>query len=323
MLVEPTRRFCCKDRLGKGKERLDYALEALDLLCEAVEPPQGDLDYIHYFCGNTEISEDLKELEPKRITFYKSTVALIRAYANISDELQTAGYSNTQIARIKYSVDKYLKAREIVRKASGESLDLKAYEADMRHLIDTYIEANEPRKISVFDNMSLLELMVKTGIAYAIDNGLKELKGNNDAVAEAIENNVRSRIIKEHLNDPAYYDKMSVLLNEIVESRKARAIEYEEYLKQIAELAKKVTAGQTDDNPAQLNTPGRRALYNNLGKDEALALKVDEAVKLVTPDDWRDNQAKENVVKSALHRVLQDIAEVERIFLIIKQQKEY
>jgi type I restriction enzyme R subunit len=35
--------------------------------------------------------------------------------------------------------------REIVRKASGESLDLKAYEADMRHLIDTYIEADEPR----------------------------------------------------------------------------------------------------------------------------------------------------------------------------------
>ncbi|EQD69081.1 hypothetical protein B1A_07040, partial [mine drainage metagenome] len=28
----------------------------------------------------------------------------------------------------------------IIRMASGETLDLKAYEADMRHLIDTYIE---------------------------------------------------------------------------------------------------------------------------------------------------------------------------------------
>ena len=38
----------------------------------------------------------------------------------------------------------------------------------MRHLIDTYIEADEPRKISPFDDIGLLELIVKTGIADAI-----------------------------------------------------------------------------------------------------------------------------------------------------------
>jgi predicted metal-dependent hydrolase len=42
------------------------------------------------------------------------------------------------------------------------------------------------------------------------------VQGNKDAVAETIENNVRSKIIKEHLNDPAYYDKMSALLDEII-----------------------------------------------------------------------------------------------------------
>ena len=86
----------------------------------------------------------------------------------------------------------------------------------MRHLIDTYIEADEPRKISPFDDMTLLELIVKTGIADAINSLPGGLKGNKDAVAETIENNVRSKIIKEHLNDPAYYDKMSALLDEII-----------------------------------------------------------------------------------------------------------
>ena len=62
--------------------------------------------------------------------------------------------------------------REIIRKASGETLDLKAYEADMRHLIDTYIEADESRKISPFDNISLLDLIVKSGIATAIQGAL-------------------------------------------------------------------------------------------------------------------------------------------------------
>ena len=128
----------------------------------------------------------------------------MRAYANIADELERAGYSAADIARIKQQLDHYLNVREIIRKASGETLDLKAYEADMRHLIDTYIEADEPRKISPFDNMGLLDLIVKTGIANAIATQLGGLKGNKDAIAETIENNVRRKIIKEHLNDPAY-----------------------------------------------------------------------------------------------------------------------
>src|SRR6185437_15067697 len=40
-----------QDRLEKGRERLDAALEALVLLCEPVEPPKADLDHIRYFCG--------------------------------------------------------------------------------------------------------------------------------------------------------------------------------------------------------------------------------------------------------------------------------
>jgi type I restriction enzyme R subunit len=336
-----------QDRMSKGRERLDNALEAVALLCEPVLPPKGELEHIHYFCGNTEIPEDLKAHETQRAAFYKAMVALVRAYANISDDLARAGYSDADILRIKQTIDRYLKLREIIRNAADEKLDMKAYEADMRHLIDTYIEASEPRTISPFDDMPLLELIVKTGIASAINSLPAGLKGNKEAVAETIENNVRSKIIKEHLNDPAYYAKMSALLDEIIAARKAKAIEYEEYLKQVAELAKRVEAGQAEDTPKQLDTPGRRALYNLLrqgaaadgaphvaepaahydvaGKGDALAmaLKIDETVKHTRPDGWRGVQAKENVIKAALYGILQDVAEVERIFLIIRHQKEY
>jgi type I restriction enzyme R subunit len=312
-----------KDRLSKGRERLDQALEALALLCELVEPPGGELEHIHYFCGNTEIPDDLKEREPQRVALYKAVAALLRAYGNIADELEAAGYSEADILRNKQELNRYVKLREIIRRASGETLDLKAYEADMRHLIDTYIEAAEPRKISPFDNLSLLELIVKTGIADAINNLPDGLKANKEAVAETIENNVRSKIIKEHLNDPAYYEKMSALLDEIIAARKAKAIEYEEYLKQIAELAKRVEAGQSEETPEQLNTPGRRALYNNLNQNEEMAIKIDETVKRIRPDGWRDVQAREQVIKAALYDILQDEAEVERIFPIIKRQREY
>jgi len=337
-----------QDRLKKGKERLDNAIEALALFCEPVESPKGELEHIHYFCGNTEIPADLQEREPQRAALYKATVALVRAYANIADELEPAGYGAVDISRIKKQLNHYLNVREIIRKASGETLDLKAYEADMRHLIDTYIEADASRKISPFDNMGLLELIVKTGIAHAIAMQLGGLKGNKNAVAETIENNVRRKIIKEHLNDPAFYEKMSALLDEIIAARKAKAVEYEDYLKRIAELAKRVEAGQAEDTPEPLkNSPALRALYNNLKKPEGtppqadraaeaqaeykvavdsslnLALTIDAAVKRVRPDGWRGVQSRELVIKQALYGVLRDAAEVERIFLIIKAQREY
>src|SRR3989449_6918961 len=254
----------------KCGSRMNQELEALALLSEPVYPPKGELEHIHYFCGNTEIPEDLAGREPQRAALYKAAVALVRAFANIADELEAAGYSEGDIRRIKQELDHDLKLREIIRKASGESLDLKAYEADMRHLIDTYIQANEPRKISPFDDMSLVELIVKTGIADAIAQQLGALQGNKNAVAETIENNVRSKIIKEHLNDPAYYEKMSALLDEIIAARKAKAIEYEDYLQRIAALAKQVEAGQADDTPEALKeSPALRALYNNLKKHDA------------------------------------------------------
>lgn len=331
-----------KDRLEAGRVRVNDAVEALSLLCEPVEPPKGDLEHIHYFCGNTEIADDLKIREPRRIALYKAVVALVRAYANVADELEAAGYTTEQIEQLKSLQKHYLNLREIIRKASGETLDLKPYEADMRHLIDTYIEAQAPRKISPFDGIGLLDLIVKTGIAEAIAERLGDMKGNKESIAETIENNVRSKILKEQLIDPAYFAKMSALLDEIIRLRKEKAIEYEDYLTRIAEVAKKVSAGKADDTPTELRTNGQLALYNNLkdyvrtntvqepvtpyaGRTIALdtALKLDMVIKAKRPDGWRGVVAKEQMVKQLMFEVLQDINEVNRLFAIVFAQKEY
>jgi type I restriction enzyme R subunit len=336
-----------KDRLAKGKERLDNALEALAMHVEPVQPPKGDLEHIHYFCGNVEREADLKEREPLRAGLYKATAGLVRAYANIADELEAAGYSKAGIERIKKDLDRYLKLREVVRHAAGETIDLKSYEADMRHLLDTYIDASEPRKISPFDDMPLLELLARTGLDEVIAKLPEGIRSSKDAIAETIANNVRSKIIKDHLNDPAFYARMSTLLKEILADLRARRKEYAESLRRLVELAKRVQAGHAEDMPATLDTPGKRALYNNLpevlaqvpprlaadpaypygpnAKDHALALalRIDQAVKTKRPDAWRGVHAREQAVKQALHDVLGSEEAVERIFPIIKQQAEY
>ena len=104
-----------QDRLKQGKERLDNAIEALALLCEPVEAPKDELQHIHYFCGNTEIPSDLKEREPQRAALYKSTAALVRAYANIADEMERAGYGVADVSRIQQQLKHFLNVRDIIR----------------------------------------------------------------------------------------------------------------------------------------------------------------------------------------------------------------
>jgi type I restriction enzyme R subunit len=324
-----------KERLAEGRERLDAALEAMEVLCEPVLPPRGEFEHIRYFCGNTESADDLATHQPHRIALYKAAAALVRAYANIADELPAAGYSDAEVASIKQRVERGVNLREIIKRASGETIDLKAYEADMRHLIDTYIEADEPRKISPFDDVPLLELIVKSGIAEAINSLPDGIRSSKEAVAETIANNVRSRIIKEHLNDPAYYERMSQLLAQIIADLKAKRLDYATYLTQIADLARKVYAGRGDDTPQQLRTPAMRAIFNNLPptvcgdgssvEDKiTLSMAIDETVRRVRPDEWRGVNARELLIKQALLPLLNnDHDEVERLFAVIRQQGEY
>jgi type I restriction enzyme R subunit len=295
-----------ENRLDKAKEDLEDAREAVIALCEPVQPPRDQMAYGHYFCAETSgDATQLKDNEPKRLKLYKFVASLIRAYAAIANELAEAGYSPKEIEKIKAEVDHASKVRDEVRLASGDYIDLKAYEPAMRYLIDTYIRAEESEKISAFDDMSLIQLIVERG-PDAAEQKLKAILKRDEAVAEAIENNVRKLIINESPVDPAYYDKMSRLLDALIEQRRKGVVSYKEYLQKIAGLTKDATlpGGATGGYPASMQTAAQRALYNNLGKSEALALAMDSAVKPLLQDGWRDNTIKTRAVRLAIRFVL-------------------
>jgi len=312
-----------KDRFVKAKERLDNALEEIALVCEHVAPPKADLDYIRYFCGNPENPEDLKANEVKRTSLYKQMVILIRAYANIAADLPAAGYNQQEIDGIKSALDNYLRLREIIRNASGETLDMKPFEADMRFLIDTFIQADDSQRIDPFGNQSLLDLIINSGMAEAISNLPAGIRNSQEAVAETIENNVRQKIIREHLIDPAYFEEMSQLLNTIIVELRENKINYQEFLQRMADLANRVSNPVRDDMPRSIQSAAQQALYNNLGKNEALSLACDSAIRINKLADWKGDEKKERIIKGALFEVLKSEDEVERIFPIIKKQTEY
>lgn len=309
-----------KDRLKVAADRLEVALETVEALCENVPNKKSDLDFIKYFCGNTENEGDLKANEYKRMALYKAIVEYIRAFANMTTDFELAGYGEKEIKHFKDRLDFYLNVREVIRIASNEIIDLKVYEADMRFLLDTYIRAEESEVISPFEDISLLDLM-ETDMGKAIDSLPNSVKVNKEAVAEVIENNVRSKIVEEHLLDPKYFDEMSVLLTELIEARKRDSIVYQEYLLKMAELIKMVNKGQKDDIPKSLNTKGKVALYHTL-EDEELALVCDREVQYAKQEGFRDNLMKQRKVKNAIKRVVNDDILAEQVYQIIEQNKE-
>jgi type I restriction enzyme R subunit len=118
---------------------------------------------------------------------------------------------------------------------------------------------------------------------------------------------------------------MSELLDALIKQRREDAIAYEEYLLQVVELTKAVKnpAGGVS-YPATLNTPARRALYDNLGKDATLALAVDAAVRDHRQDDWRNNAFKVKKVKNAINAALNgDVERTDVMLELVKNQHEY
>jgi type I restriction enzyme R subunit len=312
------------DRIAKARERLEDAREVIKALCEPVALPRDTLAYIRYFCAKDTTNKDaLKENEPNRVELYKYTASLIRAYANLANELSEAGYTPQEIEQIKQEVDYYVKVRGEIKLASGDQIDLKAYEPAMRHLIDTYIRADESRKISAFEDITLIQLIVERGV-----DGLKDLPqgitSNKEAMAETIENNLRRLIVDERPTNPRYYDKMSALLDTLIQERQKQAQEYEQYLARIIELVGQALNPMGEAAyPKSLNTRGRRALYDNLDKNEQLAIKLHTVIQQTKKDGWRGSKIKEREVRYAIRSILQDEDLTNQILDIVKKQDEY
>ncbi len=264
------------NRIDQARGDLDEALETIRALCEPVEPPKNTLQYQHYFCaiepGN---AEQLKVNEPKRVELYKAVAAVTRAFANLANEMTDAGYADAQAAAIKAEIAHFANVRDEVKLGAGEDVDFKQYEAGMRHLLDTYINAKPSEVVADFKDTGLIQLIVKLGAA-ALEKLPEGIKKDREAVAETITNNMRKVIIDEHAMNPKYYDKMSQLLDAILEERKKGALRYKEYLARLLEQAAKLGKGESDTGyPKWADNGARRALVDFFFPAAELAVEID------------------------------------------------
>ena len=337
-----------KNWLVEGKKKLDTAREALKYLCEPVSLPREVEQFIAYFCGDANNPESLAATEPLRISFYKSVVAFVRAFSAISNYLPEAGYSDDDARVINQEVENYTEIRSAIKKFSGEELDIKPFEADMRHLMNTYIQADPADPLGEVDKYSLVEMIIQTGIHDAIAKKLNDKgKLTRNSIAEGIINNVRQTIIRDQLTDPRFYKEMSKLLNDLIQQKREDAKQYEEFLKKAEELVQKMAKGQnTSSVPSKLQGKSEAIIiFNNLPdilsqaasplfaaepqveygeKLIHLALEIDSVMREMAPAGWRGDDIREKQVLNALFPVMQrDRVATMTLFELLKNMKGY
>ncbi len=313
------------NRIDKAREDLNDALERIRALCEPVEPPKNTLQYQQYFCAKEQgNAEQLKANEAKRVELYKAVAAVTRAFGNLANEMADAGYSDTEAAVIKAEIAHYAAVRDEVKLGAGEDVDFKQYEAGMRHLLDTYISAKPSEVVSDFKDIGLIQLIVQLGVG-AIDKLPDGIKKDPEAVAETITNNMRKVIIDERAMNPKYYDKMSDLLDAVLEARRKGALDYQQYLAKLIEQAEKLGKGESDTPyPEWANNGARKALVDYFWPSTELAIEVDKAVRHTKPDSWIGNPMKEKRVKLAIKDALPaDYDRLDELFDLVKARHEY
>lgn len=319
-----------KNRYDEAKSELEGTLTSLEALIENVPMPQADTDFIEYFCGDDSESD---EKTARRDTLYALTAALSRSFANCCDRLvSNYGYTEDDVNYLRSEISGYNKIKEMIKLASCDYIDLKPYEADMRYILDTYIRAEDTKVVSELGNMSLVELLLQGKTTTPADL-VKDLPGNNEAKAETIDNNLQHEIVKKMSSNSVYYGKLSEMLKKIILQRKIEAMSYEEYLRQVVELAEAIlhpeNSGSYPDGIK--DSAARRALYDHFEANFELTIDVDGAIRVSIRPEWKRNFQKQQRIRLAiyqkllLHSYSEDKAteETQNVFDIAQRQEEY
>ncbi len=320
------------NRLDAARKNLDDALEAVFTLCEPIEPQTQVGFFAHFvYKETTPIEEQQAECEAnatKREAYYKLVGNLVRRYIDLANEMLQAGYTQAEAEQIKKQVEYYNDLKDEIKLKSGDALDLKYYDPAMRQLIDYYVRAEDSEKLVDLADISFLDLL-DIDSDKAIDSLPSNIKQNQHSVAEVLTANMRKMIINERPSNPAYYDKMSALLAQLLQEQRDGKIEYKELIERLIDKLKDMRSESKTRYPKAIHTKGQRALYDNLGRDEEVALAVHEAILENAYDGWRnisDNGGRKmKTLRKAVAKVLTDASmdKIDEIMQIIIAQPEY
>lgn len=309
----------CRKDLEEAKEQVEVLL--------ALVHPQTREGFFRYFvyddnAPEEEMDKQLDDNAEKRSKLYKYVRRYLNCYANLANSLEDMGYSEAERKEYAECARKYDALKREIELRSNDHIDMRRYEPDMRQVLDLYVKAEDSEVIAKLDDTSFLDIVAAQNEEQLNDlpDELKDEYGR--ASAETVEANLREVIRKDSPFNPAYYGKLSIILQELIDKRKKEMLDYEEYMKELIELVKKARGKSANSYPESIKTPGMRALYDNLGQNEYLAIRAHEVIRENAIVGFRDNRLKQRKLIKALAKLLGDEM-AQKIYDIIKLHDEY
>lgn len=315
-----------KEKNKACRKDLEEAKEQVEALLELVHPQTRE-GFFRYFvyddnAPEEEMDKQLDDNAEKRSKLYKYVRRYLNCYANLANSLEDMGYNEAERKEYVECAKKYDALKREIELRSNDHIDMRRYEPDMRQVLDLYVKAEDSEVIAKLDDTSFLDIVAAQNEEQLNDlpDELKDEYGR--ASAETVEANLREVIRKDSPFNPAYYGKLSIILQELIDKRKKEMLDYEEYMKELIELVKKAKGKSANSYPESIKTPGMRALYDNLGQNEYLAIRAHEVIRENALVGFRDSRMKQKKIIRALAKLLGDEMAL-KIYDIIKLHDEY
>lgn len=311
------------------RKELDKAIQAITRLCEPVSQPRGLDNFFDYFCYNhitvkaEQQAEELEKREPMRQAFYQAVMNLDNRYADAVLRMDELGYSKHEADEITTMVKRYDEFRHAIMLRSGDYIDMRKYDAQMRRLLDQFIDAPRSYKLEDMEDFSFLDFLDidANGEVEGIDKTMEDEVGGRNGIAAMIVANTRSVINRKRLSNPGDFQRLSTKLNLLINQLQAEIISYTDFLKRMKELAEEIRQGNQRD--PRLNTAGKQALFEVLGQDVELTLHVAEVIKAKAQVNWRTNRIRGNILKNAVGSLLPDDIDKDLVFKVIQNNPEF
>lgn len=153
-----------------------------------------------------------------------------------------------KLARYKNDLRKFQSLKASVKLRFSEAIDYRDYEPKIKKLLDTHIQANEVVQLNepvyILDDETFGMVKEKQGI-YGAN---KTTASRADIIAHA----VKKAITEKMDEDPAFYQKFSILIQQVIDDYRAKRISDLEYLNKAMEIRNKVAGKVHDDVPESL-----------------------------------------------------------------------
>lgn len=241
--------------------------------------------------------DELREEFYERLSAFARTLQLALSSAEFLERVE-----GSKLDRYKQDLRYFMNLRASVQRRYAESVDFKQYQARIQKLLDTHVGAGEVEivvsPVSIFD---------RDAFQHEIDQ-----LGTPASKAHTIANRVK-RSITEHMDeDPAFYERFSKMLQDVIDRFRQQRLDDAAFLAAVEDIRDKVRDRTDDDVPEMLRHHNvARAYFGILHRrlevlsatvaDTAeLALAVDRIIEGLRIVHWTQNQDQLNRMRTAL-----------------------